>query len=240
MNKMLKKVYFFLNNLVKKIKFKRISYSLSGVDLIVNYIFKNRKIGFYIDVGCNHPIKNNNTFLLYKKGWSGINIDLDKSSIEQFNFSRPNDENLNVCISDKTGISDFFYYHDKSPINTINKKVNEYHGSKHKEIRTIKTQTLDSILEKSKFKKDKLNLLSIDVEGNEINVLKGFNLKKYSPDIVIIEFLDLNLKKLELINQNLSTITNSAIYNYMIDNNYFLVNILHSDLIFVNNDMRMI
>ena len=108
MNKMLKKVYFFLNNLVKKIKFKRISYSLSGVDLIVNYIFKNRKIGFYIDVGCNHPIKNNNTFLLYKKGWSGINIDLDKSSIEQFNFSRPNDENLNVCISDKTGISDFF------------------------------------------------------------------------------------------------------------------------------------
>ena len=37
--------------------------------------------GIYIDVGCNHPIKFNNTYLLYKRGWSGINIDLDSKSI---------------------------------------------------------------------------------------------------------------------------------------------------------------
>lgn len=238
MKKIIKYFYFFFNSILKKIQFKKISYSLSGVDLVLNYIFKNKKNGFYIDIGCNHPIKNNNTFLLYKKGWHGINIDLDKASIDQFNFSRPKDENLNLCISNKIGISEFFYYHDKSPINTINKNVNIYHGSKHKKIKSIDTLTLDKVIENSKFKNLKINLLTIDVEGNELNVLKGFNLKKYCPDIIVVEFLDLNLKKLELINQKLNSIIQSEIYKYLISNNYFLVNILHSDLVFVSKDLR--
>ena len=63
----LKKIYYE--------KYAKKSYSLSSVDLIIDYLFKNIKKGVYIDVGCNHPIKFNNTYLLYKRGWSGINID---------------------------------------------------------------------------------------------------------------------------------------------------------------------
>ena len=79
---------FFLNLpsfLIRKIKTRKISYSLSGVDLLIDYIFKNKKYGFYIDIGCNHPVYSNNTYLLYKRGWKGINIDLDAKSIELFN-----------------------------------------------------------------------------------------------------------------------------------------------------------
>ena len=70
-------------NYLKKIyyeKYSKKSYSLSNVDLVIERIFKNKKKGIFIDVGCNHPIKyNNNTYLLYKKGWNGINIDLDQN-----------------------------------------------------------------------------------------------------------------------------------------------------------------
>jgi hypothetical protein len=78
-------------NYLKKIyyeKYSRKSYSLSNVDLVIERIFKKKDKGIFIDVGCNHPIKYNNTYLLYKKGWSGINIDLDMESINQFNKLR--------------------------------------------------------------------------------------------------------------------------------------------------------
>ena len=46
--------------------------------------FKNKKDGFYVDVGCYHPIHRNNTYLLHKKNWNGINIDTSKFSIDLF------------------------------------------------------------------------------------------------------------------------------------------------------------
>ena len=74
-----------LINLFKKIyyqKYTKRSYAISNVDLIIDRLFSNVDRGYYIDVGCNHPIKYNNTYLLHKRGWSGINIDLDKTSID--------------------------------------------------------------------------------------------------------------------------------------------------------------
>ena len=49
---------------------------------------KDIKNGFYVDVGCYHPTHLNNCFLLYQKGWSGINIDISKFSIDLFNYLR--------------------------------------------------------------------------------------------------------------------------------------------------------
>ena len=75
-------------------RYTKKSYSLSNVDLIIDYLFKNINKGVYIDLGCNHPIKFNNTYLLYKRGWSGINIDSDFDSIKLFNKFRSNDLTL--------------------------------------------------------------------------------------------------------------------------------------------------
>jgi len=70
-------------------------------------------------------------------------------------------------------------------------------------------------------------------------VLKSFNLEKYAPDMVVIEFLDKDLiNNMEFHNQNISAILNSEIYKHMIKNNYNFVNWLHSDLIFVHNSIK--
>ena len=123
---MIKNLINLLRIQKRKFKSKKISYSFNGVDLIIEYLFKKHSNGFYIDIGAQHPISNNNTYLLYKKGWSGINIDLDKSNIDLFNISRPNDLNINCALSDKEGEADLFYFHDGSPINSLNKEVSSY------------------------------------------------------------------------------------------------------------------
>ena len=234
---MINKIASYLSIFNRKIKYKKISYSLNAVDLIIDYIFKDKYIGTYVDVGAQHPISNNNTYLLFKRGWNGINIDLDRKNIDLFNISRPNDINLNYAISDKEGETDFYFYHESSPINTLNKKVKEYQKAKISEIKKINTFTLNNVFKKINFDKD-IDYLNIDVEGYEDKVLSGFDINKYKPSVVSVEYLDLKMKKLEFKNNNLDNLLNSNIYKYFNDNNYYFVNWLHGDLIFIHKDFR--
>ena len=71
------KIIKYLSIFSKSLTHKKISYSYGGIDYLINNIFKNNNQGFYNDVGWGHPVKTNKTYLLNKKGWHGINIDLD-------------------------------------------------------------------------------------------------------------------------------------------------------------------
>ena len=73
-------------------------------------IIFSKKKGVYIDVGCFHPFKGNNTKILYDKGWSGINIDLDFHTIDLFNHVRRRDENICAAISEEEGEKELFFF----------------------------------------------------------------------------------------------------------------------------------
>ena len=228
----------FFKVFLKSFTHKKISYSYGGVDLLILNIFKNQKNGFYLDIGCGHPIKNNNTYLLNKKGWNGMNIDLDKDNIDLFNSYRKNDINLTTAVADKEGETDLYFYHSKSALNTISKKNADFQKAEVSEIRKIKTQAIDKIMEESPYKGQKIDFLSLDVEGSELSILKNFNFEKYSPKFIVVEYLDLSLKKLEIKNLNIDNVIRSDIYKLIISNNYTLANILHSDLVFIQNNFR--
>ena len=51
---------------------------MEGEDLELLKLTKNINQGFYVDAGCYHPLRLNNTYLLYKKKWNGLNIDLSR------------------------------------------------------------------------------------------------------------------------------------------------------------------
>ena len=234
---MLESFLRYLNLCRRKYKYKKISYSLNAVDLIIDYIFKNKNNGFYLDVGSQHPISNNNTYLLFKRGWSGINIDLDKKNIDLFNTARPNDINLNLAISSDVAEKNLYFYHDKSPINTLDKVVSDFQAATVKEIKTIKTTTLDITLQSLKLN-NKIDYMNLDIEGHEMEIFKAFDLSLYKPSVISVEFLDLNMKYLEFKNNDLQRIVNSDLYKHLHNNNYHFVNWLHGDLIFVHRDFR--
>ena len=221
-------LYYFFQFLKSKLK-PRIIYANWGVDIVVDAIFKNKSRGIYIDIGCHHPLINNNTYILYKRGWSGINIDLDFSSIEMFNYFRPNDFNYKVALSSKKGEADLFFFHNRAPKNTLNKT----NGKGAKLIKKIKTDTLDNIIKHSKLSIKEIDFLSIDVEGNELEVLKGLNIKKYKPKVIVLELINKNTSS--FYEQKINNIQKSLIYKYMIKNNYKLSNWIHDDLVFVSN-----
>ena len=234
---MLESFLRYLNLYRRKYKYKKTSYSFNAVDLIIDYIFKNKNNGFYLDVGSQHPISNNNTYLLFKRGWSGINIDLDKKNIDLFNTARPNDINLNLAISSNVAEKKLYFYHDKSPINTLDKVVSDFQTATVKEIKRIKTTTLDIALQNLKFN-NKIDYMNLDVEGHEMDIFKAFDLSVYKPSIISVEFLDLDMKYLEFKNNDLQRIVNSDLYKHLLNNKYHFVNWLHGDLIFVHREFR--
>ena len=231
----LKYLYFFFNKFFSNYYFNK-SFSQGAMDLILDQIFKNKKKGFYIDVGCQHPIKNNNTYLLHKKGWSGVNIDLDEANIALFNYFRPKDHNINVAISNKIEDLDLYYYHQKSPINTLDEKISSKQNAKIEKKIKVTTNTLTNVLNKISI--SNIDLLSIDVEGFELKVLQGLDLEKYNPNIIVLEYLDLKAEKWEIPYNDIDNVINSDIYKYLISKNYKFVNWVNGDLIFVHGDFR--
>jgi len=217
-------------------RYTKKSYSLSNVDLIIDYLFKNINKGVYIDLGCNHPIKFNNTYLLYKRGWSGINIDSDFDSIKLFNKFRSNDFNVRNIVSDDGSVKKLYYYHKRSALNTLSKDLVDSRTSKPSKIIEEKSVTLNKIIEDSPYRNSKINLLSVDIENHEYEALKNFNFLKYKVDVLVVESTDTSQKKLEMYNQSIDFITKSKVYNLIVKNGYKLINLIHSDLVFVRND----
>ena len=204
-----------LSILKKKIYSPKKSYSFGGCDLLIDYIFKSKKKGFYLDVGCQHPVSNNNTYLLYKRGWSGINIDLDPKNIRLFDLERPNEINICKCVSSDNSKKDLFFFHSGSPINSLEKKTTK--DKSNFSLKKIETFTLNSILEDYKILN--IDYFNLDVEGHELDVLKNFNIQKYKPKVISVEFIDFQMNKLEFRNNNIDRILKSELYKYFKSNN---------------------
>ncbi len=229
--KILKKLYYK--------KYSKLSYSISGVDLVIDRIFSNIKKGKYIDLGCNHPIKHNNTYLLYKRGWNGINIDSDSKSIEEFRKLREKDYNINSLISSKKGKIKYYFYHARSALNTVDLELVKKRKAKPKKVINCNTETLNSVIEKSPLKNSKINLLSVDIENHEYEALKKFRFNKYKIDCIIVELINTKNKRIETQNQNLEFILKSKIYKLLIKNDYKFINWINSDLIFFHKKSKI-
>ena len=168
---------------------KKKTYSMDGEDLFIDNFFKN-KTGLYVDVGAYHPLELSNTYLLYKRKWKGINIDINSLSIEYFDFLRPNDINLNLGVARKNSTKIIYFQKNKSPLNTLNLMHAKKIFSNTFKQKKIKTKTLTNILDKTKFKRKEIDFLNIDTEGSDLEVLKSLDFKKYKPKLICVELID--------------------------------------------------
>src|SRR3989339_633328 len=86
------------------------SYSQTGEDIIIDFFLKEKKSGFYIDVGAYHPVNLSNTYKFYKRGWNGVNIEPNHNKLSLFKNQRTRDINLNIGIGQNETKSKFFIF----------------------------------------------------------------------------------------------------------------------------------
>jgi FkbM family methyltransferase len=184
-------------------------------DYILSIVFGGRADGTYVDVGAASPTEDSVTAYFYARGWHGINIEPLPTYYQQLITARPRDINVNAGISDKATNNLNFYRifskREKSDVlstldkNVLNKAIKDGYSY---ETLSIKVKTLDDVLSANNI--HDITFLKIDVEGTEKDVLKSINLKKYRPQVIVIEALDPR-----------STIDSSSKWeNILTDNNY--------------------
>ena len=198
------KIYLYYNIFIRYrfLKRNKKTFSQFGEDLFIVEFFANQNEGKYVDLGAFHPMRMSNTFLLYKKGWSGTNVDLNPISIDFFNLARKNDNNICALISDQGNqLKNAYFVNPWSSANSIN--ISENTKIKKEMI----TETFSNIVNHD------FDFLNIDLEGHDYNVLKTINFNKFHPKLVCIEILSDDQNK-------------KSIFDHMIQNNFvFLKNL---------------
>jgi FkbM family methyltransferase len=198
--------------------YKTESYSQEGEDIVLKRIFDmiNPDIkGFYIDVGAHHPLRFSNTYLFYKKGWRGINIDAMPKSMLLFDKKRKRDINIEAPISDQEDTCTYYIFNEPalngfSKEFSIQREEDPNNDFYIKETKDIKTRTLTSILDEHISSNERIDFLTIDVEGYDLKVLKSLNLNKYRPKFILVEILE----------NQFSNIYDNDITTFLIANNY--------------------
>lgn len=197
-NRFLKSKGFQLLKTHPSDEFKNISFAQEAEDLLIKRWFSNKTSGFYVDVGAHHPFRFSNTYIFYKAGWKGINIDATPGSMDAFREFRPGDINIEAAISDEKEILKFHIFKEKA-LNTFDEETAKSRVEKNvsdlQEIKELQTYTLEEILDKHISVGQQIDFLTIDVEGHDLAILKSNNWQKYRPSVVLLEDLGGTIEK---------------------------------------------
>lgn len=193
------------------------SFAQGAEDLLITYLaryyFGIEGSGKYVDVGCNLPVKFSNTFSLYLNGWRGLNIDANRELLEKFRKVRRGETCIHAAVSDSVR-KVTFYKSNYSALSTIDEaRFNDLRNSIEFNVsgeEILTSRTLTSILDENWQYGKEIDLLSIDVEGHDYHVLKGLDLQKYRPKIIVIEI------------HAIDSVVDTEIYKYLIANHYKL------------------
>lgn len=169
-----------------------VSYSQEGEDVVLRRFLDLSKPGFYVDVGAHHPVRYSNTKYYYDRGWSGINIDADPTLIDEFKTHRTRDINLISGVGDQMKQMTFYMFNHPA-INTFDAKLAAQRAKlpEYEIVNKlkIKIRSLAELLENHLPKGKDIHFMSIDVEGQDLNVLRSNNWAKYRPAYILIECL---------------------------------------------------
>lgn len=166
-------------------------FSQAGEDAIVsklfNYVLPVER-GTYVDIGAYHPFKHSNTYILYRSGWRGVNVDPNPVCKALFDKHRPDDLNVSAGVGAENSTMTYYILGEDSTMNSFSRENLEKLGLLDSVKRTIEVPvlTLDSIFEKYA-STAKVDYLNIDAEGYEMEILSRLGSCPTRPDVISLE-----------------------------------------------------
>jgi FkbM family methyltransferase len=161
-------------------------YGQHNVDEILRKYFPEDN-GRYMDIGSGNPKYLSNTYFFYTKGWTGYLIDPIQSNIFLSKLFRKRDVIMKCFIGKNEG-SILFFQLEPSYFSTSDSSVAKYWISKGAQLVKSSRISVQSIRNLNfNCEPNQPVFISIDVEGNELDVLSGIDFKRQSPRAFIIE-----------------------------------------------------
>jgi len=192
------------------------TYAQHGEDVeLVRILRELDARGPYLDVGCNHPLRLSNTYLMYTLGWRGLCVDPLPRFAKMYRKWRPDDEFRCTAVAEYSGSVDLFEF-EADVLSCIDGALAEKYvarGYRLRGKRPVAVRRLDDLLDEARIEAP-LSLLSIDIEGHEVSALRSIDLDRWRPALVCIEALTADGSR------------NTEALDYLLDHGYKV----HSDL----------
>lgn len=159
-----------------------------GQDVFAFIASLERSDGYFVEVGAHDPESLSNTWFLEQKGWNGILIEANPESYNTIKSSARKARVLPYAAWNKSDLVLKFNATLDSALGSISDiKQNDNHDRSKFIIHEVKTKTLDDILQQENSPK-KIDYISIDVEGAELEVLEGLSLDKWNVTCLTVEW----------------------------------------------------
>lgn len=178
---------------LSNIKERKLSFSQSGEDMIVDFVLNGLNISNvrYLDIGAHHPSYLSNTYHFYLKGHTGVCIEPNPNLCRLFQKHRPKDTLLNVGIGVANNTDADYFIMSSSTLNTFShddaKRCQKFESQKIEQILKIPLIPVTEVIRKY-FQKAP-NFISLDVEGNDFEILQSFDFSLCRPEVFCVETL---------------------------------------------------
>jgi FkbM family methyltransferase len=166
-------------------------YGQDGEDLILDRMLEGQPSGFYVDVGAHHPLRFSNTYLFYRRGWRGINIDAEPGSMRPFRKHRGRDINVECGVGSRPGKLPYYRFNEPA-LNTFDEaEANLKNRPPYRLVERVEVavRRLDDLLAEYLPSGQVIDFLTIDVEGKDLEVLESNDWGRFRPRFILAETL---------------------------------------------------
>jgi FkbM family methyltransferase len=152
---------------------------------LVWQFFGGRNHGFFLDVGANEPHKRSQTWILEERGWRGILIEPQAHLCERLREARPHSRVFQIACGPPGAPPQMPLYTAERPAqsglvkNLVDVNI-AYVGTE-----MVKVMMLDAVLAEAG--NPGIDFMTMDVEGTQFDVLRGFNLQRHQPKLLLME-----------------------------------------------------
>lgn len=211
------------------------SFSQAGEDQLIRYLVYNC-LGIskptYLDIGTNHPFICNNTFYFYSRGSQGVCIEPDERFAHLIKQYRKRDVFLHAGVGtgDVKEATLFGFPEPYSGWNTFSreeaeKRQNET-GIKYSAHKKLPLISINEVI--SKYFNPYPNIVSLDVEGLDLEILKSLDFDRYRPEVICVESITFSTNNEE---EKISEIA-----DFVVSKGYFVFGDTHVNTIFCRTD----
>ena len=166
-------------------------YSQNGEDFLLDEVFKDKKSGFFVEVGCIDGKRFSNTLTFEERGWMGLCIEAHAGYIELLRRNRPNSIICHCAAGEKDEDDAIFYANARGSLSTLDRSKESYFREKYGEYFTgfeeqrVPKRRIDTLFREHGI--GEIDILSLDIEGYEVEALKGIDFRYYKPLVLVIE-----------------------------------------------------
>lgn len=165
-----------------------LTYADTGEDMALRRLFKRRILsgekGTYVDIGCAAPVSISNTYLFYCLGWRGLCVDPNPEAPPHWKASRPEDMFISAAVTETEGQVNLYRHSTNLGMHRIGNSPPSADFDSTPVL--VPAKRLDALFD-AYLPGRSIQLMSIDVEGAEMGVLRSNDWAKWRPEVIILE-----------------------------------------------------